>query len=162
MKNSARRTFLRDEFFGMTRMATVQRGQVYAPDGRRHVASMLSHMIQTGILRDDQGVLWVGRAGEEEYGWRHFMELFTAFICEPLVLVRHGDHHLGNVHSTTFAKWPDGDAVLEFGGRSWRVTHVEWSRLLPYVLPSEDPGRSRWAGRGSPIVTSCVRRCEMC
>ena len=35
-------------------------------------------MLGTGILRDDQGVLWLGRAGEEEYGRRHFMELCQA------------------------------------------------------------------------------------
>jgi len=121
-----------------------------------HVAQMLSYMIETAILRDDQGVLWLGRAGEDEYGWRHFMELFTAFISEPLVGVRHGDHHIGNVHSTTFARWPDAEVVLVLGGRSWRVTHVEWGRHLAYVVPSEDQGRSRWAGTGQPI------RYELC
>jgi ATP-dependent helicase Lhr and Lhr-like helicase len=33
-----------------------------------HVATVLAHMVATGILHDDHGVLWIGRRGEEEYG----------------------------------------------------------------------------------------------
>ncbi|MBA2558138.1 MAG: ATP-dependent helicase, partial [Chloroflexi bacterium] len=116
-----------------------------------HVTWMFDHMIETGILHDDQGLLWLGRAGEEEYGRRHFMELFTSFISEPLVSVRHGERLIGSVHSTTFARWPGTEVVLVLGGRSWRVTHVEWRDRLAYVVPSEDQGRSRWAGTGQPI-----------
>lgn len=119
-------------------------------------ASMVEHMLATGILRDEQGLLWLGEAGEAEYGFRHFMELFTAFISEPLVAVRHGDRHVGNVHHTTFARWPDGDVVLVLGGHSWRVTHVDWKQRLAQVTPSGDEGRSRWAGSGQPI------RYELC
>ncbi len=94
------------------------------------VASMLDHMITTGILHSDQGLLWLGRAGEEEYGRRHFMELFTSFISEPLVAVRHGERLIGSVHSTTFARWPGAEVVLVLGGRGWQVTHVEWKDRL--------------------------------
>lgn len=121
-----------------------------------HVATVLAHMVATGILHDDHGVLWIGRRGEEEYGRRHFMELFTAFLSDPLVGVRHGEHHIGTVHYQTFARWPDSPVVLVLGGRSWRVTHVEWKERLAYVVPSEDHGRSRWAGSGQPI------RYELC
>jgi ATP-dependent helicase Lhr and Lhr-like helicase len=122
----------------------------------RDLASMISHMLTTGILRDEQGILWLGETGEAEYGYRHFMELFTAFISEPLIAVRHGDRHIGNVHHTTFARWPDGDVVLVLGGHSWRVTHVDWKQRAAQVTPSGDEGRSRWAGTGQPI------RYELC
>ena len=121
-----------------------------------HVSGVLDHMIASGILFDDQGLLWLGREGEEEYGRRHFMDLFTAFVSEPLVAVRHGETHIGNVHPTTFARWPGGEVVLVLGGRSWRVTHVDWRERLAYVVPSEDHGRSRWTGSGQPI------RYELC
>jgi ATP-dependent helicase Lhr and Lhr-like helicase len=55
----------------------------------------------------------------------------------------YGEHHIGTVHYQTFARWPDGPVVLVLGGRSWRVTHVEWKGRLAYVVPSEDHGRSR-------------------
>jgi ATP-dependent Lhr-like helicase len=116
-----------------------------------HVAAMFTHMFQAGILRDDQGVLWLGREGEEEYGRRHFMELFSAFISDPLIAVRHGERHIGNVHPTTFARWPDAEVVIVLGGRSWRITHVDWDTRAAYVVPSEDQGRSRWAGAGQPL-----------
>jgi ATP-dependent Lhr-like helicase len=122
----------------------------------RDLSSMVTHMLSTGILHEDQGILWLGETGEAEYGYRHFMELFTAFISEPLVAVRHGDRHVGNVHHTTFARWPEGDVVLVLGGHSWRVTHVDWKQRVAQVTPSGDEGRSRWAGTGQPI------RYELC
>lgn len=84
------------------------------------------------------------------------MELFTAFISEPLITVRHGDRYIGNVHHTTFARWPDADVVLVLGGHSWRVTHLDWKQRVVQVTPSGDEGRSRWAGAGQPI------RYELC
>ena len=120
------------------------------------LASMVTHMLTTGILHEDQGILWLGETGEAEYGYRHFMELFTAFISEPLVTVRHGDRYIGSVHHTTFARWPDADVVLVLGGQSWRVTHLDWKQRVAQVTPSGDEGRSRWAGTGQPI------RYELC
>jgi ATP-dependent helicase Lhr and Lhr-like helicase len=122
----------------------------------RDLALMVAHMLTTGILREEQGILWLGETGEAEYGYRHFMELFTAFISEPLVAVRHGDRHVGNVHQTTFARWPDADVVLVLAGHSWRVTNVDWKQRIAQVAPSGDEGRSRWAGSGQPI------RYELC
>jgi ATP-dependent Lhr-like helicase len=119
-------------------------------------SSMVAHMLATGILHDDQGILWLGAEGEAEYGFRHFMELFTAFVSEPLVAVRHGDRHIGNVHHTTFARWPENHVVLVLGGHSWKVTHVDWKQRSAYVAPSGDEGRSKWAGTGQPI------RYELC
>jgi ATP-dependent Lhr-like helicase len=121
-----------------------------------HVAQMLSYMFEIGILRDDGGLVWMGRTGEDEYGRRHFMEIFSAFISEPLVAVRHGDRHVGNVHSTTFARWPDTEVVVVLGGRSWYVNHVDWEQRVAYVVASDEKGRSRWAGTGQPI------RYELC
>jgi ATP-dependent Lhr-like helicase len=120
------------------------------------VSAMEAHMLASGILRDDNGILWLGEEGETEYGWRNFMELFTAFISEPLVAVRHGDRHVGSVHHTTFARWPDADVVLVLGGQSWRVTHMDWKHRVAQVAPSGDEGRSRWAGTAQPI------RYELC
>nr|WP_291980663.1 DEAD/DEAH box helicase [Luteitalea sp.] len=120
------------------------------------LASTIGHMLATGILSDQQGILWLGEKGEAEYGFRHFMDLFTAFISEPLIAVRHGDRHIGSVHHTTFARWPDNDVNLVLGGHSWRVSHVDWKQRLAQVSPSGDEGRSRWAGSGQPI------RYELC
>jgi ATP-dependent Lhr-like helicase len=121
-----------------------------------HVASVFDHMLAAGILFEDQALLWLGQQGEREYGRRHFMELFTAFVSEPLVAVRHGEIHVGHVHPTTFSRWPDADVVLVLGGRSWRVTHVDWRERVAYVVATDDHGRSRWAGTGQPI------RYELC
>jgi ATP-dependent helicase Lhr and Lhr-like helicase len=120
------------------------------------VESIVEHMVHTGVLFDDGGVLWMGPEGEREYGRRHFMEIFSAFVSEPLFAVRFGDTHIGSVHVTTFARWPDGEVILVLGGRSWRVTHVDWNQRLAYVDVSDQEGRSRWAGTAQAI------RYELC
>ncbi|MGH9161471.1 MAG: DEAD/DEAH box helicase [Vicinamibacteraceae bacterium] len=120
------------------------------------VDRVIQYMLDTGVMFDDGGVLGIGRRGEEEYGRRHFMEIFSAFVSEPLFAVRFGDRHISSVHITTFARWPDGDVILVLGGRSWRVTHVDWPHRLAYVELSQEQGRSRWAGTGQPI------RYELC
>jgi ATP-dependent helicase Lhr and Lhr-like helicase len=130
--------------------------QAFARMAKERVEAVVDHMVSTGILFDDQGLLWFGPEGEQEYGRRHFMELFTAFVSEPLIAVRHGDNHVGSVHPTTFARWPNAEVVLVLGGRSWHVTHLEWRDRVAYVKPSDDQGRSRWAGSGQPI------RFELC
>lgn len=124
---------------------------VFSSMAQSDVDALLDYMCDVGILRDEEGVLWLGRAGEAEYGRRHFMELFSAFVSEPLMAVKHGDRHLGNVHPTTFGRWPDAEVVVVLGGRSWRVVHVEWDKREAFVTPSEEQGRSRWAGAGQPI-----------
>lgn len=115
------------------------------------VESVIDHMLLTGVLFADGEILGIGRHGEEEFGRRHFMELFSAFVSEPLFAVRFGDQHIGSVHQTSFARWPDGEVVLVLGGRSWHVAYVDWTRRLAYVEPSDVEGRSRWAGAAQAI-----------
>jgi ATP-dependent helicase Lhr and Lhr-like helicase len=59
-------------------------------------------MLETGVLVDDQGILWLGRAGEAEFGRKNFMEIFSVFQTPPLFSVRHGQADLGQVHETSF------------------------------------------------------------
>lgn len=120
------------------------------------VDGIIEYMLSVGLLFDDGGVLWMGPEGEREYGRRHFMEIFSAFVAEPLFSVRFGDVPLGSVHVTSFMRWPDAEVVVVLGGRSWRVTYVDWRQRLAYVEVSEREGKSRWAGAGQAI------RYELC
>jgi ATP-dependent Lhr-like helicase len=40
----------------------------------------------------------------------------------------------------------DGPTVLLLGGRSWKVTSVDWSKRTVAVEPTDDKGKSRWLG----------------
>ncbi len=105
-------------------------------------------MLERGILWEDEAILSIGKHGEEAYGRKHFLELFSVFMSPPLFHVLHGRQELGFVDELTFLGKQEGPRILLLGGRSWRVTHVDWPRRAAYVEAAEGPGKSRWAGTG--------------
>ncbi|MFN9769499.1 MAG: DEAD/DEAH box helicase, partial [Planctomycetota bacterium] len=115
---------------------------------RETVESVVTWMLEREILFEDQGILGIGRAGEEEYGRRHFMELLSVFLSPPLFAVLHGRQEIGFVDELTFFGKKDGPRVLLLGGRSWLVNHIDWSRKVAYVETTDGSGRSRWKGQG--------------
>lgn len=114
----------------------------------KEIDRLVQWMLQRQILWDDQGILWLGRGGEETYGRRNFLELFSVFISPPLFSVRHGRQELGFVDEMTFLGKSDGPRVLLLGGRAWRVHHIDWRRRVAYVEATDTQGRSRWKGEG--------------
>lgn len=130
------------------------------PEADRH--DILAHMLANGILAEDTGVLGLGSVGEREFGRRHFGDLVAAFSQPLLLAVRHGALDLGSVHPASIAPaYGSGPAVISLGGRSWKVTDVDWRRRTVSVLPTEGGGRSRWLGTGRPmssVVANAVER----
>jgi Lhr-like helicase len=91
----------------------------------------------------------------------HILAQHSVFTSPPLFTVFHGRDDLGRVHETSFHATRGAEPVLLLGGRSWRVTHVDWSRRVAYVEPSTERGRSRWVGGGgalSSAMASAIRR----
>ena len=124
-------------------------------------SAILAHMIRSEILWDDSGILWLGRQGESSFGRQNFMELFSVFTSEPLIAVRYGRVHLGQVDQATFAMRHEEVPVLLLAGRSWVVTHIDWQDRIAYVEPSEAEGKSRWLGSGQPLhfaLCQAIRR----
>jgi ATP-dependent Lhr-like helicase len=119
------------------------------PDER--VREVLEWMLSEGVLSEDEGTLWLGQKGEEEFGRRNFLELFSVFASPPLFTVRHGRLELGFVDQTTFMGRGEGPRVLLLGGRAWRVTHLDWGRRVASVEATEEAGRSRWRGGGPTL-----------
>jgi ATP-dependent Lhr-like helicase len=124
-------------------------------------ARIVAFMLETGILAEDGGLLWLGGRGEVTFGRRHFMELFTSFISDPMVAVRHGRKHLGEVDGSTFALRHEEVPIILLGGRSWTVTHIDWEDRIAYVEPAKEIGKSRWPGTGQPLhyeICQAIRR----
>ncbi len=113
--------------------------------------AIVAYMLETGLLADDQGILWLGQAGEQEFGRKNFMEIFSVFQTPPLFSVRHGQTDLGQVHETSFLVRSGERPVLLLAGRGWVTTTVDWVRKIAYVEPSDEVGRSRWIGLGQPL-----------
>ena len=115
--------------------------------------AVLGHMLGDGILFEDGGVLSMGLEGEDQYGWRNFMELFSVFTSPPLFRVLHGRAELGEVHRSSFEVKQNQVPILVLAGRNWVVRHVDWDARIAYVEPSQSAGRSRWPGAGQPLRT---------
>ncbi len=115
------------------------------------IANVITHMITSDILWDDEGILWFGRRGEEEYGRRNFMDLLSVITSEPLFSVRYGRKDLGFVHQLSFTAKQGERTTLLLAGKSWTVNHLDWQRKIAYVEPAHKRGRSRWLGVGRPL-----------
>jgi ATP-dependent Lhr-like helicase len=65
---------------------------------------VIRHMLATGILTEDSGVIGLGRRGEREFGRRHFSDLIAAFSDTWLLTVLHSPRDLGVVHPASLAR----------------------------------------------------------
>ena len=118
---------------------------------RRHLDEIVAFMLAQGLLHEEAGMLSIGAQGERAFGRRHFLELMSVFTSAPLFAVRHGRSELGFVHPLSFQVRRAGPVVLLLAGRSWEVSHVDWSRRAAYVKAARGKGRSRWLGSGVPL-----------
>jgi len=112
---------------------------------------IVDHLVETGMLVDDEGMLSVGPEGERSYGFRHFMELTSAFTSPPTFVVRHGATELGHLDPTSLLTNDRAYATVLLAGRSWKITSIDWKRHFAWVEPAEQHGRSRWCGTGRAL-----------
>jgi ATP-dependent Lhr-like helicase len=113
--------------------------------------SLVNELLRQDILWEDAGVLWFGRRGEKELGYRAFSELLSVFTTEPLLTVLHGPTEIGHLHPLSLASPHGQPRVVSLGGRSWAVHNVDWKHRTVSVEPSSEAGRSLWKGRGPAI-----------
>ncbi|MGY6502459.1 MAG: DEAD/DEAH box helicase [Acidimicrobiales bacterium] len=114
-------------------------------------AQILEHLLGTGMLIEDGGMLSIGPEGERSYGFRHFIALTSAFTSPQTFVVRHGANELGYLDPTSLLTNDRGYATVLLAGRSWKITSIDWNRRFAWVEPSEQSGRSRWFGAGRAI-----------
>jgi len=121
----------------------------------------LRHMVEHEILLDLGGIIQMGVEGERLFGRRHFMDVTSMFLTEPLLSVRWGSRLLGQVDPSALMTRDGRRPVILLGGQSWGVGDIDWNRRVVWVEPSDDPGRSRWAGSGGALsieVCHAIRR----
>ena len=113
---------------------------------RQQVDAIVDWMLEEEILFDDTGILSIGRAGESEFGRRHFLELISVFSTPPAFKVFHGRQEVGEVDPSTFVQMTEEPGFILLAGRSWLVNHIDWQRYVAHVEPANAPGKSRWSG----------------
>ncbi len=116
---------------------------------REEIQGLLEHLVRTGILVEDQGVLGLGPTAEADYGYRYFSELLSVFTTPPVFTVFHGNQEVGTVDQGNFLTQVEGPRFIGLAGRTWRVLHVDWKARKAHVEPDGSGGKTRWMG-GAP------------
>lgn len=115
---------------------------------RESIDELVRWMIETEILSDDSGLLWLGTKGEQTFGRQNFMELFSVFMTPPIFRILHGRQEIGQVDESALLVKQDGPRVLSLGGNAWKVNYIDWKRKIAFVEPTDELGRTRWPGSG--------------
>lgn len=113
--------------------------------------TIVDALLAKGLLDEDSGMLFVGPEAERRYGRRHFMEVMSVFTSDPQVTVLHGRTEIGAVDPMVLVTKVTGPRRLALAGRTWAVTHVDWTRRRAYVEPSQGSGAARWVGTSVPL-----------
>ncbi|MFI9642546.1 DEAD/DEAH box helicase [Micromonospora sp. NPDC051925] len=109
---------------------------------------IVRHLVEHGYLHQDGGMLFIGPAAEERFGRRHFMEMTAVFTGPPEFTVLLGRSELGRIDPSLLTEEVKGERRLLLGGRSWRVTYIDWRRRRCFVEAADGGGRARWSGAG--------------
>ncbi|MGH3740672.1 MAG: helicase-related protein, partial [Micromonosporaceae bacterium] len=121
-------------------------------------SEVVRHLITEGYLSSDDGMLFIGPEAERRFGRRHFMEMTSVFTAPSEFTVITGRADLGRVDPALLSEEVIGPRLLLLGGRSWRVTHIDWSRRRCFVEPTDSGGKARWSGGGVAGLSYQVTR----
>ena len=119
-----------------------------------HAEELIEHLLRNDWIHNDEGLLSPGTEAERTLGRRHFLELTSVFVSDPLVSVRHGRTEIGQVPDVAVtAAFSDKGRVpaLLLAGRSWRINDVDWKRRIAHVEPIEKGGNVRFSGSAQPL-----------
>ncbi|MFC9085742.1 DEAD/DEAH box helicase [Nocardiopsis dassonvillei] len=110
----------------------------------RSAAPILRTMVEQGFLDSDGGMLFVGPEAERRFGRRHFIELTASFTAPPQFTVLSGRQEIGRTDTSVLTEEREGPRLLLLGGRSWRVTYIDWTRRRAFVEPADGGGVAKW------------------
>ncbi len=114
----------------------------------RTAEPILRHLVASGFIDQDGDLLFIGPAAEMRFGHRHFMGMTSVFTAPPQFTVLSGRQEIGRTDPMLLTEKIDGPRLLLLGGRSWRVTWVDWKRRRCFVEPADSGGKARWLTPG--------------
>jgi ATP-dependent Lhr-like helicase len=114
----------------------------------RSAEPILRYLVDQGFVDQDGELLFVGPAAEQRFGHRHFMGMTAVFTAPPQFTVLAGRQEVGRTDPMLLTEKTVGPRLLLLGGRSWKVTWIDWKRRRCYVEPAEGGGKARWLTPG--------------
>jgi ATP-dependent Lhr-like helicase len=114
----------------------------------RSAEPILRYLVDQGFVDQDGELLFVGPAAEQRFGHRHFMGMTAVFTAPPQFTVLAGRQEVGRTDPMLLTEKTVGPRLLLLGGRSWKVTWIDWKRRRCHVEPAEGGGKARWLTPG--------------
>lgn len=118
---------------------------------------ILEYLVTEGYFETDGPFLHIGPEAERRFGRRYFSDLTAVFTAPPEFIVLAGRIEVGTIGTDLLTESVDGPRVLLLGGRSWKVTHIDWDRRRCFVEAVEGGGRAKWSGAGSGLSYAITR-----
>ncbi|WP_158726435.1 DEAD/DEAH box helicase [Tomitella fengzijianii] len=119
--------------------------------------AIMAHLCAEGYFERDGDLLHIGPEAERRFGRRYFSDLTAVFSAPPEFLVVAGRDEVGTVGTDMLVEEVEGPRVLLLGGRSWRVTHVDWKRRRCFVDAVDSGGKAKWSGFGMGVSYEIAR-----
>lgn len=108
---------------------------------------LLTHMLGEGILARDRGRLALGARGEQLYGWRNFLELYSVFTTSEEMTVLWGAEEVGKLETNFVMQQELGQLTFILGARTWRAVSVDFEHGIVRVEPVADARDAQWQGQ---------------
>lgn len=119
--------------------------------------AILDHLVAEGYFEPDGPFLHIGPEAERRFGRRYFSDLTAVFTAPPEFLVLAGRSEVGTIGTDLLTQEVDGPRILLLGGRSWRVTHVDWDRRHCLVEAVDGGGQAKWSGMSGGVSFDITR-----
>jgi ATP-dependent Lhr-like helicase len=120
-------------------------------------AEIVEYLLTDGYLEPDGPFLHIGPEAERRFGRRYFSRPTAVFTAPPEFLVLAGRVEIGSIGTDMLTEELKGPRVLLLGGRSWKVTHVDWERRRCLVEVVDGGGRAKWSGSGASLSYEIMR-----
>jgi ATP-dependent helicase Lhr and Lhr-like helicase len=118
---------------------------------------ILEYLVAEGYFEPDGPFLHIGPEAERRFGRRYFSDLTAVFTAPPEFLVVAGRVEVGTIGTDMLTDEVEGPRVLLLGGRSWKVTQVDWERRRCFVEAVDGGGRAKWSGSGGSLSYEITR-----
>lgn len=118
------------------------------PPFDRSAQPIAKYLLEQGFVDQDGELMFIGDEAERRFGHQHFMGMTAVFTAPPQFTVLEGRREIGRTDPALLTEKVEGPRLLLLGGRSWRVTWIDWKRRRCFVEAAESGGRARWMTSG--------------